>query len=162
MLDPVLEVEQLISDWRTTMATTETNTAPASAAPAEKPSKMAQARVLFNELIQAETDKTLPEGKSRRQEFIRRAKTEIDLTPNGAITYYNNLQNESKGKPLYIKPKKVTTAQAQGQTEGGEKQELTEEQEAGDAAADAALTGLGDDTPADDKSEEEQEESKAE
>lgn len=121
--------------------------------PATKPTKMARARALLATLSAG----PIPEGSSLRKEFISKAVAEIELTKNGAITYYNNLQNELKGKPLYIKPKKAaTTAQVQGE-EQPEKAELTEEQQAGDAAADAELTGQASDTPV-----EEEEEAQAE
>lgn len=114
-----------------------------AAAPAPKePSKMDRARVLFTSL-KAE-DAVIPEGSSIRKEFISKAQVAIadggiGLTKNGAITYYNNLQNEAKGNPLYIKPKKAaTTAQVQGAEAQVAK---TAETEAGDAQADAALVG---------------------
>lgn len=117
----------------------DTNTAPAAAAtPAPKaPSKMDKARELFLKLKDA--DYTIPEGSSIRKEFISAAIANIGLTKNGAITYYNNLQNEAKGKPLYIKPApKATVA---GVQDAEAQVTKTTETEAGDAAADAALVG---------------------
>lgn len=112
--------------------------APAAAAPAPKaPSKMDKARDLYNKL--KADDFTVPEGSSIRKEFISAAQANIGLTKNGAITYYNNLQNEAKGKPLYIKPApKATVAGVQGAEAQVTK---TVETEAGDAQADAALVG---------------------
>jgi len=124
-----------------TPAATDTTAAPAVAA-VKVPSKMDKARELFVSL-KAE-DYTVPEGSSIRKEFISKASVAladggIGLTKNGAITYYNNLQNEAKGKPLYITPKKgATTAEVQGAESQVAK---TDETVAGDAAADAALVG---------------------
>ena len=127
----------------TTNAATDT-TAVAAAAPAaapKEPSKMERARALYLTLKAA--DYEVPEGSSIRKEFISKAQVPladggIGLTKNGAITYYNNLQNEAKGNPLYIKPKKATVAGVQGAEAEVAK---TEETVAGDAAADAALVG---------------------
>lgn len=117
---------------------TGTTTAPAAAPAAPKaPSKMDKARELYVKLKDA--DYTVPEGSSIRKEFISAAIANIGLTKNGAITYYNNLQNEAKGKPLYIKPAaKATVAGVQG----AEAQVIqTDETKAGDAQANAALVG---------------------
>ena len=113
---------------------------PTAGAPKE-PSKMDRARALYLTLKAA--DYEVPEGSSIRKEFISKAQVAIadggiGLTKNGAITYYNNLQNEAKGNPLYIKPKKATVAGVQGAEAEVAK---TEETVAGDAAADAALVG---------------------
>lgn len=124
---------------------TDTTAAPAAAAaPAapKAPSKMDKARALYNSL--KDPAYVVPEGSSVRKEFISKASVPvadggIGLTKNGAITYYNNLQNEAKGKPLYITPKKAaTTAEVQGAESQVAK---TPETEAGDKAADAALAG---------------------
>lgn len=125
-------------------AATDTTTAAAAdvAAPAvpKEPSKMERARALY---VSLKADGVvIPEGSSIRKEFISKAQVAIadggiGLTKNGAITYYNNLQNEAKGKPLYITPKKgATTAEVQGAEAQVAK---TDETVAGDAAADAAL-----------------------
>lgn len=123
---------------------TDATTAPAAAAPAapKAPSKMDKARALYNSL--KEEGYVVPEGSSIRKEFISKASVAISdggigLTKNGAITYYNNLQNEAKGNPLYIKPKKAAKA---SDVAGAEAQVTkTTETVAGDAAADAALVG---------------------
>lgn len=129
------------------------NAAAAVVAPApapKEPTKMDKARALF--LTLKEADYVVPEGSSIRKEFISKAQVAfsdggIGLTKNGAITYYNNLQNEAKGKPLYIKPTKAATV---GQVQGAEAQVAqTEETKAGDALADLALTGQSDDAPVD-------------
>lgn len=122
----------------TTNAADTTNTNVPAAAPAPKaPSKMDKARELFLKL--KEDGYVVPEGSSIRKEFISAAIANIGLTKNGAITYYNNLQNEAKGKPLYIKPAaKATVAGVQGAEAQVTK---TTETEAGDAVADAALVG---------------------
>lgn len=126
-----------------------TNNAPVAAPKA--PSKMDKCKELFLELVAAETDGKIPEGSSKRKEFIARAQSEHALTKAGAITYYNNLQNWHKGDPLYIKPKKAAKpANAAPQAE------KTEETEAGDAAANAALTEPSSDTPADAEADTEQ------
>lgn len=126
----------------TTAAATAPAPAPTPAAPKE-PSKMERARDVFKAL--KADDYVVPEGSSIRKEFISKttvaiADGGIGLTKNGAITYYNNLQNEAKGKPLYISPKKAaTTAEVQGAE--GQVAASTEETKAGDAVADAALVG---------------------
>lgn len=125
--------------------TTAAGAAPAAPAVPKEPTKMDKARALYNTLKAA--DYVVPEGSSIRKEFISKAQVAvadggIGLTKNGAITYYNNLQNEAKGKPLYIKPApKATTAQVQGAE--AQLATTTDETKAGDALADAALTGAG-------------------
>lgn len=119
--------------------TTNANAAPDAAAVAPKePTKMDRARALFKSL--KADGVVIPEGSSVRKEFISRGIAEVGLTKNGAITYYNNLQNEAAGKALYIKPKKAATT---GEVQGAEAQVAakTEETVAGDAQADAALVG---------------------
>lgn len=113
----------------------DTNAAAAAPAAPKAPSKMDKARALYQSL-KAE-GYVVPEGSSIRKEFISAAQAQIGLTKNGAITYYNNLQNEAKGKPLYITPKKAATV---AEVAGAEALvTTTEETKAGDAAADAAL-----------------------
>lgn len=128
----------------TNATATDTTAAPAAAAPAapKEPSKMDKARALFLSL--KVEDYTVPEGSSIRKEFISKAQVTIadggiGLTKNGAITYYNNLQNEAKGKPLYITPKKGATVAEVANAEA--QVAKTDETVAGDAAADAALVG---------------------
>lgn len=125
----------------TTANTAATDTTAAAAADAaapaapKAPSKMDKARVLFKSL--KVDGYVVPEGSSVRKEFISAAQVQIGLTKNGAITYYNNLQNEAKGKPLYIKPGAgKTTAEVAGAEAQVAK---TDETVAGDAVADAAL-----------------------
>lgn len=137
----------------TAAETTTAAVAPAAVPTPKEPSKMERARGVF-QALKAE-DAVIPEGSSVRKEFIAKttvaiADGGIGLTKNGAITYYNNLQNEAKGNPLYIKPKKAaTTAEVQGAE--AQVATATEETKAGDAAADAALTGQASDTPADEE-----------
>lgn len=71
--------------------------------------KMAIAKTVYAELM-AEGYK-LPEGfKSPRGVFIKRMCDEHGMTPQGAGTYYHNLNNLARGKSLYHKPKKVAAA----------------------------------------------------
>lgn len=64
----------------------------------EKVSAMAIAKDIYGR-INAEGYK--PTEKSTRQEFLRLVQSEAGLTPSGASTYWQNLQNEARGEPLY-------------------------------------------------------------
>lgn len=74
---------------------------------AKPESKMSRARTLLAEIRAVDA----PEGSSHRKEFIRRAQEEIGLTQSGTITYYNNLNNEAKGLPLYKHTRKAAKAE---------------------------------------------------
>lgn len=71
-------------------------------------SKMAQARVIFNEIFTR--GYKLPQGKTQRAHFIARAIAEIPMSQHGAATYYQNLSNAAKGESTYKynKPSKKT------------------------------------------------------
>ena len=85
------------------------NTETTAVAPVAKPeTKMSKAR----ELLRTITAEEIPEGSSIRKQFIARAQSEIAMSKSGAVTYYNNLQNEAKGNPLYKYPSKKPAAAA--------------------------------------------------
>lgn len=84
--------------------------AAAAVQPAKAPSKMELSRPIFNEVTAS--DFVLPEGKTARAEFIRRAQEEAGCTPAGAATYWQNLSNEAKGGKLYSRPAKKATPPA--------------------------------------------------
>lgn len=114
-----------------TNATAET-TAAAAAVPAPKaPTKADLARPIFAELTKVGAE--LPEGKTARAEFIRRAQEEAGLTAKGAATYWQNLTKAARGEPMYGKKKVAEVPKVEGQTD----------QAAGDAqsAADAQAEG---------------------
>lgn len=123
------------------MSNTE-NTAAVQEAPKAE-TKMSRARTLLHAIIGA----PIPEGSTARKEFIARAQSEIGLSKAGAITYYNNLNNELKGKPLYqYGAKKATETTAQTETEQPEEQ-----------AEDEVLAEQSDDAPVDEQEEDQEE-----
>ena len=78
-------------------------------------SKMQLAIQLYNEIF-APGYKL--DGKTQRAVFIERAITEIEMTKNGASTYYQNISNKvNKGMKLYHynKPTKKTVDKAEKQ-----------------------------------------------
>lgn len=96
-------------------ANTAETVAAAAAVPAPKaPTKADKARPIFAEVTGA--DYVLPEGKTARAEFIRRAQEEAELTAKGAATYWQNLTKAARGEPMYGK-KKAAQPQAETQTE---------------------------------------------
>lgn len=74
----------------------------ANAAPAvgevKAKSKMAECKELYDEVFAKGYDLG---GKSQRAVFIARAQAEKGMTKSGANTYYQNLSNAARGKPLY-------------------------------------------------------------
>lgn len=97
--------------------------------------KMAKCRGLLNEI---KADAANLVDTSVRQEFIKRAISEIGMSKAGAITYYNNLNREAQGKPLYQKPKSAaTTAQVQAAGEAEESSDEQAEEEKTEASAKA-------------------------
>ncbi|MNB96523.1 hypothetical protein D3C75_437240 [compost metagenome] len=97
----------------TNAATTQTQ----EQAPAKALTKMDHARVLFAEIYTAGYKFRIPNAKSQRNEFIKRAINEFGMTQAGAATYFQNLTNEAKGEPVYKYNKtkgkgKTTTTEA--------------------------------------------------
>lgn len=97
-----------------------TNVAPAADAPttpvAEKaPSKMAKCEALYNEVFKPGYDLG---GKSQRAVFIKRAMEELEMTKNGANTYYQNLSNAARGKGKYKYNKYVGKAGSKSEAKG--------------------------------------------
>lgn len=97
------------------VATTDTTNAPAApAAAVEKaPSKMAKCEALYNEVFKPGYDLG---GKSQRAVFIKRAMEELEMTKNGANTYYQNLSNAARGKGKYKYNKYVGKAGSKAET----------------------------------------------
>lgn len=86
--------------------------APAAAAsnvtPLVPKSKIDIARDHFHR-INAEDYKPT-EGSSPRKDFIAVCIKELEMTENGASTYWQNLRNEGKGEPLYKGSRQPTGA----------------------------------------------------
>lgn len=101
---------------------------------AKEPSKMELARPIFVEVNGAGFE--LPEGKSARATFISRAVAEVGLTDKGAATYWQNLNKEAKGLPLYGKKKAANVEQGTNETKAA----ADDANEAADANAPAATT----------------------
>lgn len=86
-------------------------------APAKPQTKMDHARALFAEIYTEGYKFKMPNAKSHRNEFIKRAIAEFDMTQAGAATYFQNLTNEANGEPVYkynkgSKKKATTTGEA--------------------------------------------------
>lgn len=73
------------------------NTTTEAAAP-KAPSKMDRAKEIFAELKDASK---VAEGKTARATFIDRAVAELQMSKQGAATYWQNLTSLDKGGKLY-------------------------------------------------------------
>lgn len=115
---------------------------------AKPESKMSKARALYQQLV----EEGAPEGRSIRQEFIARSQVEVGLTKSGAITYYNNLNNEAKGKPLYQyinrKPSTGGEGADDAPSEGGAKTAEESQAEESTPLADEEATQVDDESTA--------------
>lgn len=70
--------------------------------------KIERARAEYTRVT--DTSFVIPEGSSPRAEFIAHCVTVLEMTENGASTYWQNLQTEAKGGLLYKHAKPATGA----------------------------------------------------